>query len=101
MILDSFKTYVKRLLSSVRLDPARDWLVLVTLSAIVLAGIIVWNVWTFDTVATGGVIGGQTTTSSPLFNQSSINSIRTIFENRADEEAKYQTGTYRFSDPSQ
>ncbi len=100
MTLDSLKTYVKRLLSGARLDPARDWLVLVTFSAIVLAGIIVWNVWAFDTVATGRIIGGQTTTLSPLFNQSSIDRIRTIFENRAEEELKYQTGVYRFGDPS-
>lgn len=86
--------------SGVRLDPMRDWLVLITLSAMVLAGIIVWNVWAFDTVAGGGIIGGQTISPPPLFSQSSIDRIHTIFTNRAEEELKYQTGVYRFSDPS-
>ncbi len=101
MILDSFKTYLKRIRSGVRLDPMRDWLVLVALSAMALAGIIVWNVWAFDTVADDGVIGGQTPSSSQFFNQSPIDRIHTIFTNRAEEELKYQTGVYRFNDPSQ
>ena len=83
-----------------RLDPARDWLMLVMLSAIALTGIIVWNMWAFDTVATGGIIGGRTATSTPLFSSESVNAIHTIFKDRADEEAKYETGTYRFADPS-
>lgn len=67
---------------------------------IALAGIFIWNVWAFDTVANGGVIG--TATSTPqAFSQSSLNTIRSIFEDRAEERAKYETGTYRFSDPSQ
>ena len=87
--------------SSMRFDPARDWLMLVTLSGIALAGIIVWNVWTFDTVASGGVVGGETIPSPPLINPESINAIRTVFAARAAEEAKYATGVYQFSDPSQ
>ncbi len=86
--------------SGVRLDPMRDWLALVALSTMALAGIIVWNVWAFDMVADGGVIGGQAASSPPLLSQSSIDRIHTIFTNRAEEELKYQTGVYRFSDPS-
>jgi len=82
-------------------DPVRDWLVIITLSAIALAGIIIWNAWAFDTVAGGGIIGSAATSSLPVFNRSSIDSINTIFANRAAEEAKYETGIYRFADPSQ
>ena len=82
-------------------NPARDWLVLITLSAIVFASIIVWNAWAFGTVANGGVIGTATTTSPTVFNSVSIDAIQTIFTNRAIEEEKYATGTYSYADPSQ
>jgi hypothetical protein len=83
------------------LNPARDWVIIITFSAIALAGIIVWNVWAFSTVAQGGVIGSVATSSSPGFSHSSLDAINTVFENRAKEEEKYETGAYRFADPSQ
>jgi len=83
------------------LNPVRDWLVLLTLSAIALAGIIIWNVWAFQTVAQGGIIGTTATSSSSIFNHSSLDTIEIIFANRAAEKVKYETGTYRFADPSQ
>ncbi|MDP2594010.1 MAG: hypothetical protein Q8P36_01585 [bacterium] len=82
-------------------DPTRDWLVLVTGSAIVLTGIIVWNAWAFDTVASGGTIGEAASTAPPPFNRSSLDAIQGVFDARAAEEAKYLTGIYRYSDPSQ
>ena len=82
-------------------DPVRDWLVLILLSTIVLAGIIVWNVWAFDTVASGGIIGNSTIGTSAVPGRFSLDAIRTIFANRAAEEAKYVTGAYRYTDPSQ
>ncbi|MFH1178399.1 MAG: hypothetical protein V1711_01600 [bacterium] len=83
------------------INPVRDWLVLLTLSAITLASIIIWNVWAFQTVARGGVIGTTATSSPSVFNHSSLDTIEIIFANRAAEKAKYETGTYRFADPSQ
>ena len=83
------------------IDPVRDWLVLVTLSTIMLACIVVWNAWAFGTVAQGGVIGSVATSSPPVFSGPVLDEIHTIFANRAAEEVKYETGTYRFADPSQ
>lgn len=82
-------------------DPVRDWLTLLTLSAITFICIVVWNVWVFDTVTQGGTIGTATTTTPMTFNRSSIDSIHAVFEKRATEEAKYVTGVYRYGDPSQ
>lgn len=82
-------------------NPIRDWLILVALSVIALAGIIVWNAWAFDTVASGGVIGPPTTSSAPAFSRSSLDDINTIFSNRATEEEKYKNNTYHYADPSQ
>ena len=82
-------------------DPARDWFALLVLSMIVLIGVIVWNAWLFDTVAGGGIIGTGEADAPPAFNRSSLDTVRTIFADRAAEETNYRTGAYRFADPSQ
>lgn len=82
-------------------DPMRDWLMVLTFAAVALAGIVVWNMWAFDTIARGGSIGSVATSSPPVFNKSSLNIIHTVFEDRATEEARYRTGVYRYADPSQ
>ena len=94
-------SFVQRIRSSFRPDPTRDWLMLVSLALIALAGIIVWNAWAFDTVASGGTIGSVSSTQAPVFSQASLGAIRTVFSDRATEEAKYVSGAYYFADPSQ
>ena len=100
-IFNSIGTFVKRMWGDTQLDPVRDWLMLLTVSAIALAGIIVWNVWAFDTVANGGIIGTANVGVPSVFNRSSLNEINAVFANRAAEELKYETGVYSFADPSQ
>lgn len=85
----------------VHFNPSRDWFTMLTFSTILLIGIIVWNVWAFDTVAQGGVIGAPTTRTAPVFSRSSLEDIQIIFADRAIEESKYKTGVYRYADPSQ
>jgi hypothetical protein len=84
-----------------RIHPTRDWLALLSFALIIFAGILVWNVWAFSTVVQGGVIGATASTTPPVFSQSSLDAIRSVFAQRSAEEAKYQTGVYRFADPSQ
>ena len=93
-------SFLKRLRPGERIDPARDWMLLLILSTIILAGGIVWNAWAFDTVANGGVLGSPAPKPQPVFKRSSLDSINSIFSARAAEEAKYETGTYRYADPS-
>ena len=100
-IFGSIGRFFKRIRAGAFQDPVRDWLLLLTLSTIVLAGIIVWNVWAFDTVANGGVIGAPAASAPPLFSSTSLDTIHTVFVNRAAEQAKYVTGVYRYADPSQ
>ena len=83
------------------LNPARDWLALLILFTMALTGIVVWNAWVFGTVAQGGIIGSVATSSPPIFDSSSLDAIRAIFADRSAEEIKYETGVYRFADPSQ
>jgi len=100
-ISNTITVFFRRLSSGAHQDPVRDWLMVVTLSIIVFAGIIVWNVWAFDTVANGGAIGSATTSAPPVFDRTVLDNIHTIFTNRAAEETKYVTGVYRYADPSQ
>ena len=75
---------------------------LLVLSIAVLAGNVMWSISVFDTVARGGIIGSSvSSTTEPVFNQSSLDTVRTIFANRAAEESKYETGAYQYPDPSQ
>ncbi len=82
-------------------DPTRDWIALLTLATIAIIGIVTWNAWVFDTVASGGTLGAAASSTPPSFTQASLDSVRTVFEARAAEEAKYVSGTYKFNDPSQ
>jgi hypothetical protein len=93
--------FLKRVRHGAREDPARDWLALVTVSLIAFVGIIVWNVWAFDTVARGGAIGTSAKVASSDSARITLDAIRAIFESRAAEQAKYSTGVYRYADPSQ
>ena len=92
---------LKRFRYGSRIDPQRDWFALLTILAIAFAALVVWNVWAFDTVAQGGTIGASATSTPPVFSPSALDAIQAIFTDRAAEEQKYQTGTYRFADPSQ
>lgn len=93
--------FLKRLRSMARIDPSRDWLILLGLSTIILASSIAWNVWTFNTVANGGSIGALADRTLPVFSRSSLDAIHAIFAQRAAEETKYETGVYQYADPSQ
>jgi len=100
-IPDIITSLLNRLRPNTHQDPVRDWLVLLTLSMLAFVCIVVWNVWAFDTVAQGGVIGATPSSTSPAFNRSSIDALHAVFEKRATEEEKYVTGVYRYADPSQ
>jgi hypothetical protein len=90
-----------RLSYGARIDPARDWSILLVLGGLVLVLVVVWNVWAFETVVNGGVLGNATVSSPPLFSQASLDTIQSLFSDRLVEETKYRDGTYRFADPSQ
>jgi len=81
-------------------DPERDWIVLLIVSIIMLTGIVTWNVWAFDTIAKGRILGPTASTTITTFKQSSSGEIHTIFEERAAEETNYTSGVYQYIDPS-
>ena len=92
---------ITHLRSGVRLDPERDWLVLVMGSLVALSGIVVWNTWAFDTMANAGVMDIAATSTPPVLRKASLDAVRTVCVARAAEESKYVSGEYRYVDPSQ
>lgn len=104
--MPALRTYLASLASRLsygpRINPGRDWIALLTLSAFALAFILVWNLWAFETVVTGGTLGGAGASSTSAFvNRAPLDAIQSVFDARAAEDAKYIGGTYRFADPSQ
>lgn len=91
---------LKRITFLNRLDPERDWILLLLISVMLLTGIVVWNAWTFDMIAKGGVIGSSSTSTPSVFKQSSLEDVHTVFEKRAVEESNYTSGVYQYVDPS-
>ena len=81
--------------------PVRDWFALLGIGMVLLVGILLYNVWMFDRLASGNVIGTQIISTPSLFNRSSLDAIQKVFADRSAEETKYLNGTYTFSDPSQ
>lgn len=100
-IFNHNRPFFSRLRSVAYFDPVRDWLVMLILSVFAFISIVVWNIWAFDTVAQGGILGATTSETKQSFNLSSIGDVNEILEKRANEEAKYRIGVYRYADPSQ
>jgi hypothetical protein len=100
--MTSFFDHLKsRFRSLSAIDPERDWIVLLIIAIISFLLITSWNIVTFNTVASGGVIGKPAATTTPVFSQASLDAIHAVFSNRAIEEAKYTGEGYHYVDPSQ
>ncbi len=100
--ISKIKSLFKNGNKDVPTNPTRDWLILLVCATIAFAGIVVWNAWAFDTITRGEAIGSSIATSTTaVFDNSSMNTIHSVFKERAYEEAKYRTGVYRYADPSQ
>ena len=83
-----------------RLRPSRDWRIVLILSGLLLALSVGANLWLFEHVVEGGVLGDAPNVTSNVFSQQSLEEIEKIFAEREAEEGKYKFGTYNFIDPS-
>ncbi|HRH55348.1 MAG TPA: hypothetical protein PK609_00585 [Candidatus Paceibacterota bacterium] len=88
---------LKRLSYGDRLHPSRDWFVLLATATVLIALSVAWNFWLLKSVEEGGTIGQEE--APERFDAAPIESIRSIFETRKNEELKYRQ-EYRFVDPS-
>lgn len=83
-----------------RLDPERDWTLLLVCATLSLLVIVGWNVWAFRTVVGGGTLGASQRPATFATTTSALDTLPGLLSARAAEDAKYIDGAYRFSDPS-
>lgn len=100
-LLNPLTSLIQRTRSKAHAEPLRDWIVLSAVTVVILAGVVAWNLWTFGAITGSSSPGEPAADTRPAFSPSSLNTIQDIFENRAAEEMRYETGVYSFSDPSQ
>jgi hypothetical protein len=79
-----------------RLQPVRDWFLMVFIVIILLLISLGWNAWLFERAISGEAIG--TATAAPALNPTSIDSVTAVFQKRAEQETLYKNG--HFIDPS-
>lgn len=84
-----------------RLQPLRDWILILSVAAVLLLGSMAWNAWLFIEVANGEILGAASAPTPSVFDHTSVEDVQTLFAKRSDEYQKYLTGAYRFVDPSQ
>lgn len=78
--------------------PARDWLYLLVAMTLFVALSIGWNLWLLRSVEKGQIIGDENT-AIESFDETPIESVRAVFEQRRTEQLRYRQ-EYRFVDPS-
>ena len=94
----SSDAFLKRFSYGATLRPARDWFLMLLVSALLFAGSVGWNVWLFRSVEQGAVIGESSTGRTGL-DERSVEPVRRVFESRQEEQKRYRN-EYRFVDPS-
>lgn len=81
-------------------DPVRYWLILLAIALVILIGILMWGIGTFNRISIGQTLDDATKMATERKESVSLEEIETIFALRAEETKKYQRGTYTFTDPS-
>lgn len=94
------KTISRFLSYGERIEPARDWYVLLSLFFMFFAASAVWNAWLFNRVQQGGMLSGQPAQMKSAIPGVSLEEMEYLFQKRADEEERYASGAYVFTDPS-
>jgi hypothetical protein len=96
----NFLTHLKKMfIYGERLQPTRDWLILLACTGVLLVLGVGWNIFIFYQLENGKTIG---TATSPVVQQGTgdaVTQVQTLFQQRATEETNYQQN-YHFVDPS-
>lgn len=83
-----------------RLQSARDWVILLVIGVIAVFISLAVNVWTFDRVVKGGVLGEPPSTQDIVFDASRLEKLVDLFARQAAKQREYVEGTVQFVDPS-
>ncbi|MGE5540869.1 MAG: hypothetical protein ACM3TU_01115 [Bacillota bacterium] len=90
--------YMKMFRYGERARPYRDWMVVISVAALLFLASGVWSYFLFREVSAGANLQASPETNA-LVNVASIETVRTMFDMRAAEQAHYRTD-YHFVDPA-
>ncbi len=93
-------TFLRRFIYGTRLRPARDWFALILLVAVALIASVAWSVYTFRATISGENSPAVLVRPGASVNRTTFERMQQIFDTRAAEQEKYQSGAYSFPDPS-
>lgn len=98
----TFSSFTHQITSKLeRPDPTHSWRLFMRAFMLATIALTAWNVWIYTRVAGGETIDASAVQTPPVLDESSLNVVHTVLDNRAVEEAKYADGAYRYTDPSQ
>ena len=78
--------------------PTRDWFVMLTITAVLVGGVVGWHAWVYLTATTKPATVREVSVI-PEFDTSVVDAVEKAFVIRAEEAERYRS-TYRFVDPS-
>ncbi len=96
----STENIVRKIKYGNRLRPSRDWLILIAGAALALISIVTWTTFNFLRVVDGPSVVDTAQNKSVIVDNVAMQEVRQIFDTRAMEQAKYESGEYTFADPS-
>lgn len=96
--LQPLLSLLARMRAGAHADPARDWIVLLSVSAALLIASVAWNIVFFLTVVQGVSTAGVAQEGVAPMNDPLVEA-QAMFEERSVEVERYRSG-YRFVDPS-
>lgn len=95
-----FRDILHNIKHGLKPNPIRDWFVVVIVTIIFLALDIVLSFFGFQSVMSVKQPNVITPTVAPMINQKAIHEAQQLFDTRASEQTKYESGSYSFADPA-
>jgi hypothetical protein len=79
-----------------RIRPTRDWLLLLSIAALLFIASAAWNAWFYYRVLEGPVSSAE---PAPTLDTAAVTNAKKVLDARAAEETRYEQG-YSFVDPA-
>ena len=82
------------------LRPVRDWVVLLMSAGVCIVASLVWNLWLFNRVVSGEVLGDAPKAGEAIVDETLTSTLSKVLIDREAARVEYEDGTKHFVDPS-
>lgn len=96
----SLRNILNKVKAAMQPDPVRDWFVIVVITIFFLFLDIFSSFFGFQDIMFKKQPNIIAPTPTPIINRKAINETQQLFDSRASEQTKYESGAYSFTDPS-